>query len=448
MSSQLIEPPQTTGEAAPSTREAAPSGEVRRATGSVHPADLVTLVAAAVGALALSWIVCAVIAPWSGPLGFVTLGYVAFLGLYAALVAMDGDRQLVVDRLMAAAVYGVAGVLLTALVVVVVYSLWQGRTALSHANFYTEDMSLAGPLEPLTVGGVLHAALGTLVMMAISLSITIPLGLVCALFLSETRGPFTRFVRAVVEAMTALPSVVAGLFVYAGIITLQSLAGRGEMSGLAASIALSVMMLPIVIRAADVVLRLVPGNLKEAAAALGSPAWRIGWRVVLPTARSGLMTAIILGAARGVGETSPVLLTAGYTTGFNVDPLDGPMVSLPLLTFTLTKSSEPNYIARGFGSASVLMLLVLVLFALARVLGGRQAGDLSSWGRRRRAAASRADARRFAARDTAAQRGGPVTPGRGRGIPKPALSRSTAQPPPDQPTPDQPAPDQPGVSQP
>lgn len=418
-------------------------------TGSVHPSDLVTLVAAVVGALALSWIVCAVVAPWAGPLGFVTLAYLAFLGLYAALVAMDGDRQLVVDRLMAAAVYGVAAVLLAALVVVVVYSLWQGRTALSHANFYTEDMSLAGPLEPLSVGGVLHAALGTLVMMAISLSITIPLGLVCALFLSETRGPFTRFVRAVVEAMTALPSVVAGLFVYAGIITLQSLAGRGEMSGLAASIALSVMMLPIVIRAADVVLRLVPGNLKEAAAALGSPTWRIGWHVVLPTARSGLMTAIILGAARGVGETSPVLLTAGYTTGFNVDPLDGPMVSLPLLTFTLTKSSEPNYIARGFGSASVLMLLVLILFALARVLGGRQPGDLSSWGRRRRAAASRADARRFAARDTAAGRGGPATPERGRGIPEPASETLNPRGVLDQPDQrDRPAPDQPGVSQP
>ena len=144
------------------------------------------------------------------------------------------------------------------------------------------------------------------------------------------------------------------------------MAGVGQKSGFAASLALSVMMLPIMIRAADVVLRLVPGNLKEAAAALGAPRWRVVWHVVLPTSRSGIMTAIILGTARGIGETSPVLLTAGYTTGFNLNPFSGPMVSLPLLTFSLTKSPEPGFIARGFGAATVLMLLVLCLFLLAR----------------------------------------------------------------------------------
>ena len=161
-------------------------------------------------------------------------------------------------------------------------------------------------------------------MITIGLAFTIPLGVVCAVFLSETKGPFTRFVRTIVEAMTALPSVVAGLFVYAAIITLQAAAGFGQKSGFAASIALSVMMLPIMIRAADVVLRLVPGNLKEAASALGAPRWRVVWHVVLPTSRSGIMTAIILGTARGIGETSPVLLTAGYTTGFNSQPVQRP----------------------------------------------------------------------------------------------------------------------------
>jgi phosphate transport system permease protein len=374
------------------------ANEIRRTSRRVRADDALPIAGAAGGALALASLVFFVLSSWSGVLGFCVTAYVAFLGLYAALVAMEGDGQLVKDRLAAVAAYSLATVLLAGLVVVVAFALWRGRKALGYTNFYTEDMTLAGPLDPLSVGGMLHAAVGTLVMMTISLALTIPLSLVSAVFLSDTRGRFARLVRTIVEAMTALPSVVAGLFVYAGIITLQSWVGKGEMSGLAAAIALSVMMLPIVIRASDVVLRLVPGNLKEAAAALGAPRWRVVWHVVLPTARSGLMTAIILGTARGIGETSPVLLTAGYTTGFNVNPMSGPMVSLPLLTFSLTKSSQPGFVARGFGSATTLMVLVLVLFVIARLLGGRAAGDLSPRQVRRRARASKRDARRLTGR--------------------------------------------------
>ena len=122
--------------------------------------------------------------------------------------------------------------------------------------------------------------------------------------------------RTVVDAMTALPSILAGLFIFATWILILGF----ERSGLAASIAVSIMMLPIIIRSADVVLRLVPGNLREASAALGAPQWRTVWHVVLPTARSGLATAVILGVARGVGETAPVLLTSGFTASLNVNP--------------------------------------------------------------------------------------------------------------------------------
>ena len=134
---------------------------------------------------------------------------------------------------------------------------------------------------------------------------------------------FSRFVRIIVEAMTALPSIIAGLFIYATLIIILGF----PKSGLAAALAISVMMLPIIIRAADVVIRLVPGNLKEASYALGASQVRTVWHVVLPTARSGLTTAVILGTARGVGETSPVLLTAGVTASLNTNPLDGPMIS-------------------------------------------------------------------------------------------------------------------------
>lgn len=379
--------------------EAQPVPEVVRTHSRSRREDVLPVVGAALTSGALTTFLFTTVAPYPGALGTAVVWGAGFLLVLAALVGLDGDGELVKDRLAAAGVYLLGGTLLLGLVVVVGFALWRGREALQHANFVTEDMSRAGPLDPLTVGGIKHAVAGTLVMMGLSLGFTIPVALVTAVFLSETRGGFTRFTRTVVEAMTALPSVVAGLFVYAVIVTLQAAVGWGAQSGLAASVALSVMMLPIMVRAADVVLRLVAGNLKEAAAALGAPRWRVVWHVVLPTARSGLMTAIILGAARGVGETSPVLLTAGYTTGFNIDPLEGPMVSLPLLTFSLTKSPEPGYVARGFGAAAALMLLVLVLFVAARLIGGRQPGDLSRLQQRRRDRRSRADAERITDRD-------------------------------------------------
>ena len=162
--------------------------------------------------------------------------------------------------------------------------------------------------------------------------------------------------------------------------------------------AISVMMLPIISRASDVVLRLVPGTLKEASYALGSGQWRTVWNVVLPTAKSGLTTAVILGTARGIGETSPVLLTAGFTAALNTNPFSGPMISLPLATFEFVKSPQENFIIRGFGTAAVLLVLVLLLFIVARTIGGRGPGNLSRRQLRKRAKNSMNDIQRFEAR--------------------------------------------------
>jgi phosphate transport system permease protein len=210
-----------------------------------------------------------------------------------------------------------------------------------------------------------------------------------------------RFVRTVVEAMTALPSVVAGLFILASVILTLGL----TKSGLAAGLAISVMMLPIVIRASDVVIRLVPGSLREASIAMGAPRWRTVWHVVLPTARSGLTTAVLLGSARGIGETSPVLLTAGFGSSLNFNIFSGPMVSLPLATFTFSQSPEHSMVARAFGAATVLLALVLVLFALARALGGRAPGELSTRTQRARAQQSQRDLDRHIERDRARRMG-------------------------------------------
>jgi phosphate transport system permease protein len=296
--------------------------------------------------------------------------------------------------------WSLALIVFVALVFIVVYTFFRGAKAMIHLNFYTKDLHVTGPLAPLTSGGVLHALVGTLIELGIAVGIAIPLGLLAAVFLHEVPGPFSRFVRTVVQAATALPDILAGLFIYA---TLILILGLNE-CGLAAAVALAVTITPIICRAADVVLRIVPGGLTEASYALGSGQWRTVWYVTLPTARSGLATAVILGAARGIGETSPVLLTAGATNYLNFNPVHGPMMSLPLLAYTLVATPEPNQIARGFGAAGLLLILFLGLAFIGRALGGRGPGQLTRRQRRRRAAGSRHDAERFSMRNA----GGPL----------------------------------------
>lgn len=347
--------------------------EVRRVTGGARRTDLASVLGAASAAIALTGLLFDQIAPFSGAIAFVAIAFPVFLGLYALLISLHDDALAVRDRLASAVVHSLALVALGALVFIVAYPIVMGAEALGHLNFFTDDMAAAGTLDPLELGGVLHAAVGTLEQITIALVITVPLGLACAVFLNETRGFFTRLVRTVVEAMTALPSIVAGLFIYASLILVLGF----ERSGFAAGCAISVMMLPIMIRAADVVLRLVPSSLKEASLALGSGQLRTVWHVVLPTARSGLTTSVLLATARGVGETSPVLITAGFTPYLNWNPFVDSQVSLPLATFQMVMSSEETMKQRGFGAAAVLMALVLVLFVLARVVGGRGPGGRS-----------------------------------------------------------------------
>jgi len=371
-------------------RETGPRRNLRKATLD----EKFNVIGAAAAAIALTTLLFGWFTPLTGVVGWVVVAFLLFLGLYVVLVALRSDRQEVKDRVMTALLVSAGVVLFSALVFVVAYALVRGREALPHLNFFTQTMELAGPLDPLSLGGIVHAIVGSLIQIGIALVITIPLGITTAVFLNEIGGRFARFVRTIADAMTALPSIVAGLFVYAAIIQLIT----HQRSGFAAAMAITVMMLPIVIRASDVVLRLVPGNLREASYALGSTRWSTVWHVVLPTARSGLVTAVILGTARGIGETSPVLLTSGVTAVLNFNPFSGPMISLPLQVFDFVKSPEPNMVARGFGTAAVLLLLVLGLFTVARLIGGRGPGQLSDRQRRAAVAASAGDLQRMSAR--------------------------------------------------
>jgi phosphate transport system permease protein len=354
--------------------------EQRRVNG-VRATDAFAIIGAALASVALSSVLFTQLAPVSGILPFFVVIWLSFVAFYALLVWLDERGPAVIDRVVQVGVHSLAFTVFATLVFVVTFSMIRGAVALPYLNFYTQDMSLAGPLDPLSAGGVVHAIAGTLIQITIALVITIPLGLTTALFLNEVPGRFSRFVRTIVEAMTALPSIVAGLFIYASVILVLGV----EKSGFAAALAISVMMLPIMIRSADVVLRLVPTTLKEASIGLGASQWQTVRRVILPTSRSGLVTAIILATARGIGETSPVLLTSGFTAGLNLDPLHGPMVSLPLAIFQFVKSPEPTMIARGFGTAAVLMVLVLLLFFIARAIGGQ---TLERTERRREAVAA------------------------------------------------------------
>ena len=351
-------------------------------------------IGAAVAALATTMLLFGRLAAFSGLIGFVIVMFGLFLVTFTALLLLNEDRQATLDRVMTVLMYTSAIVLGNALASIISYVLYKGWHAYTHVNFFTQDLGRAGSLAPLSVGGVKHAFVGTLWMISLAVVFTVPLGLTAAVYLNVSHGAFSRFVRTIVEAMTALPSVVAGLFVFATWILILHM----EKSALAASLALSVDMLPIIIRAADVVLRLVPGSLREASEALGAPTWRTVWHVVLPTARPGLATAVILGMARGIGETAPVLLTAGFTSRLNTNPAHGPMVSLPLEALELVRTGIPNMQARGFAAAAVLLVVVVALFTVARVLGGRPAGQLSKRQAKRRARASVRDANRIITR--------------------------------------------------
>jgi phosphate transport system permease protein len=326
--------------------------------------DVASFVGALVGSAAIVWLIYFELLPLSGKTGFVICWYLGFLVLYTAVTSVAHPRPVVIDRLAGAAVAGAAGVVGLALASTVIYTVVKGYPALHHWNFYSHDMGGVGPQDSFSRGGVEHAIVGSLIELAIATAVSLPLGIGTAVFMVEVGGRFATVVRTVVEAMTALPDILAGLFIY-DVLLLELGYSR---SGFAAAMALTIMMLPIIARSADVALRVVPGGLREASLALGATRWQTVRRVVLPTARAGLATSVILGLARAVGETAPVLITSGASTFFNDDPLKNPMNSLPLFIITAARSGEPTFITRGFGAATVLLALVLVLFTTARLL--------------------------------------------------------------------------------
>ncbi|MEV5001200.1 phosphate ABC transporter permease PstA [Nocardioides sp. LML1-1-1.1] len=358
----------------------APPAVPRLAIGSPNADELYVRVGAWVAAAAIAWLITQRFLPLAGVPWFVIVLFVTGVAMTALLTTMTGTWVEVKDRVAGTIVTGAALLVGAALVSTIVFVLLRGRHALPHPSFFLDDMAGVDPKAGFDQGGVAHAITGSLIQLGIALLVTLPLGIGTAVFMTEVGGRFARIVRTVVEAMTALPSIVAGLFIYAVLILTLDV----PPSGFAAGMAISVMMLPIIARAADVVLRVVPGTLREASLALGASRWRTVWHVVLPTARPGLATAVILGVARGIGETSPVLLTSGAANFMVTNPFGGAMNSLPLYIYNGARSGEPALIDRAFGAAAVLMLLVLVLFVIARLVA-RPAGNRTGPGLLKRA---------------------------------------------------------------
>lgn len=242
-----------------------------------------------------------------------------------------------------------------------------GLTAL-RGNFFTQDMRIASFDADLAEGGALHALVGTLQLIVIATLLSLPIGILTALYLTEIRGRFAPLVRFLVQAMSGVPSIVAGLFIYSAFI----LHGGIGYSGLAGGLALAILMLPTVARTAEEVLKLVPRDLREAGEALGATQWRTVTGIVLPTARSGLVTAAILGIARVAGETAPLVLTIFGSNSLTLNPVGEPIAALPLYIFQAMRAGLDVAISRAWTAAFVLMLFVLLLFSAARALSGRK----------------------------------------------------------------------------
>jgi phosphate transport system permease protein len=256
------------------------------------------------------------------------------------------------------------GTFVMVLLMSVVWTLIQaGFSALSPHFIYQNNVYVT-PTDGLEFGGVGHAIIGTLLVVGLSTIITVPLGVATGVYLTETRSKGRGFVRVVLQAMAGLPSVVAGLFIYSMLIV----TGVSQYAGWLGAFALVPLMLPTVSRVTEESLKLVPQELRNGALGLGASSWKAFFQVTLPAAKSGVVTAILLGVARVVGETAPLLLTVFPIAGTNLNLLEGGMATLPTYIFRFVALGFDTSIARAWGAALVLMILVGVLFGLARYI--------------------------------------------------------------------------------
>ena len=295
-----------------------------------------------------------------------TVVYGVVLGtllVYAGTRAVEGRRK-ATDRLVTCLVTTAFGIAMIPLISLV-YTVLDKGLARFDGDFFSNSMfRVVGE-----GGGAYHAILGTLIITLVATLISVPIGLFTAIYLVEYgTGRLKRAITFFVDVMTGIPSIVAGLFAFA-LFTL--LFGNDFRAGIMGAVALSVLMIPVVVRSCEEVLKLVPNELREASYALGVPKWRTVVKVVLPTAVAGLGTGITLSVARVVGETAPLLITVGLITGTNLNPFDGRMATLPVFAFyqlTQPGTATQAFLDRAWTAALVLIIFVMALNILARLI--------------------------------------------------------------------------------
>jgi phosphate transport system permease protein len=323
-----------------------------------------------VGGLALSWTLFAVSAPNDSDyeinlLVVAVVGIIFFtLGLFGLAVRVEGRRR-AVDRLATILVTLAFFIALTPLISLIITVVSKGAVRFD-VDFFTLSMrNVVGE-----GGGAAHAIIGTLIMTLAASIISVPIGLLTSIYIVEygTGKRLTKWITFFVDVMTGIPSIVAGLFAYA---LFEILLGPGTRVGISGSAALAVLMIPIVVRSSEEMLRLVPNELREAAYALGVPKWLTILKVVLPTSIAGITTGIMLAIARVMGETAPLLVAAGFSNDFNFNIFEDRMQSLPNFVYYsyIAQGSIPEaYLNRAWAGALTLILIVMVLNLGARLI--------------------------------------------------------------------------------
>ncbi len=301
---------------------------------------------------------------FDGKLGFVFTWAMASAIVIAIWPIVVGKPSIRGDLFMQTSVLFASGIFLSAISWLLQSVLVPGLRAFRF-SLLLHDGATVGVDTPLDQGGLSHAILGSLVIVGLATLISVPFGILAALYITEVRGRLVPYTRFFIQAMSGVPSIVAGLFIYAALIVSKVL----PFTGFTGALALAILMLPTVARTAEEVIRLVPDELRFAALALGGTQMRTVLQVVLPSARNGLITATILGIARVAGETAPLLLTAFGSNTNNLNPFDGTMATLPWYIFTQMTLGTENDVARAWVAALVLMAIVALFFLLARKLG-------------------------------------------------------------------------------
>lgn len=289
-------------------------------------------------------------------------------------VASFASKRGLADLTLIIVALGFAAIVFSLLISVVWSVVQTGFSALSPQFIYQNNRYISTTTS-LEYGGVGHAILGTLQLVLLATAAALPLGLAIAVYLTQSQSKMRGLVRSVTQALAGLPSVVSGLFVLSIISFTQS-----EKSGIFGALALFPLMLPTVARVAEEALRLVPADLRLAALGLGAPNYRAFFQVILPAAKSGIITALLLGLARVVGETAPLILTIQANNATNGNPFSGGVATLPTYIYSFISAGYASSITRAWGASLVLMIIVAVLFVGARILSSNSRSKKKSKG--------------------------------------------------------------------